>query len=179
MSEQQPLAAPDAMVELARAALDAYVREGRTIAAELPADESRERAGVFVCLHGPEGALRGCIGTFVPTRPSLAEEIVGNAIAAGSRDPRFAPVAAAELAGLHVTVDILGEPEEVAGVADLDPRRYGLIVRADDGRQALLLPDLEGIDTAQQQLLVTCRKGGISVQRDRYRLYRFEVRRHE
>lgn len=180
MSEQPPPgAAPDALVELARAALDAYVREGRVIDAGLPGGEPRDRAGVFVSLHGPGGALRGCIGTFVPMRPTLAEEIVGNAIAAGSRDPRFAPLAAAELAGLHVTVDVLGEPEEVAGVADLDPKRYGLIVRTDDGRQALLLPDLEGIDTAEQQLLVTCRKGGISAQHDRYRLYRFEVRRHD
>jgi AMMECR1 domain-containing protein len=119
------------------------------------------------------------LGTYLPTKSSLAEEIVANAIAAATRDPRFAPVGPAELAGLQVSVDVLGEPEEVAGVADLDPKRYGLIVRPDDGRQALLLPDLEGIDTAEQQLAVTCRKGGISAQRDRYRLYRFEVRRHE
>ena len=179
MSADRPLRAPaDPLVELARAAVVAYVRDGRVVDAVLPGDEPSERAGVFVSLHEPGGALRGCLGTFLPTKPSLAEEIVANAVAASSRDPRFAPVAAAELSGLHVSVDVLGEPEEVGGIADLDPKRYGLIVRTDDGRQALLLPDLEGIDTAEQQLVVTCRKGGISAQHDRYRLYRFEVRRH-
>ena len=174
-----PPAAADPLVELARAAVDTYVRDGRAVDATLPGGSPADRAGVFVSLHEQGGALRGCLGTFLPTKPSLGEEIVANAIAAASRDPRFAPVTPAELSGLRVSVDVLGEPEEVTGIADLDPKRYGLIVRTEDGRQALLLPDLEGIDTAEQQLLLTCRKGGISAQRDRYRLFRFRVQRHE
>ena len=177
--EEKGRVSPDPLVELARATIDSYVRDGRVVEAELRGWSPAERAGVFVCLHEPGGALRGCLGTFLPTKPSLAEEIVANAVAAASRDPRFPPVTVVELAGLSVSVDVLGEPEEVASVADLDPKRYGLIVRTENGRQALLLPDLEGIDTAEQQLLVTCRKGGISAERDHYRLFRFMVQRHE
>ena len=104
--------------------------------------------------------------------------VVGNAVSAASRDHRFAPVRPDELPGLHVSVDVLNEPEEIEGIEALDPRVYGLIVRTEDGRQALLLPDLEGVDTADQQLRITCRKGHIDPDRDRFRLFRFTVTRH-
>jgi AmmeMemoRadiSam system protein A len=169
----------DPLVDLARRAVEGYVREGRVVPAELPADSGPDQAGVFVSLHSPDDSLRGCIGTFRPSRLSLAEEIVSNAISAATRDPRFHPMRPEELEGLHVSVDVLEEPEEVSGVEELDPARYGIIVRCDDGRQALLLPDLEGVDTVQRQLDITCRKGGIDPERDRYRIYRFQVTRHK
>ena len=146
-------------------------------AAAIPGLEPR-RAGVFVCLHSPDGSLRGCIGTFQPTRATIEEEIVRNAISAATRDPRFLPLDSAELSGLDVSVDVLGEPEEVNGIQDLDPKEYGIIVQADDGRQALLLPDLEGVDTPEQQLLITARKGGMDPNVDRLRIFRFKVERH-
>lgn len=170
---------PDAILTLARRAVEAYVRSGEVIQPGLSPGGGPQRAGVFVSLHEADGALRGCLGTFLPTKPSLAEEIVANAVSAASRDPRFFPVTPKELEGLHVSVDILDEPEEVDGPEHLDPERYGLIVRTDDGRQALLLPRLEGVDSVDRQLAVTCRKGGIDPRKDRYRLYRFCVERHE
>jgi AmmeMemoRadiSam system protein A len=170
--EQDPLAT------LAREAIETYVRTGRTIAGELPGGAEKAHGGVFVSLHLPDGGLRGCLGTIVATRGNLAEEVVSNAVAAASQDPRFLPVAPAELEGLHVSVDVLSPPEEIAGPEELDPKKYGVIVRSEDGRQALLLPDLAGVDTAERQLMLTCRKGGIDERRDRYRLYRFTVQRH-
>jgi MEMO1 family protein len=168
----------DPLVDLARRAVEVWVREEQVISADLPADTGPERAGVFVSLHRSDGSLRGCLGTLGPTQPTLAAEIVGNAVNAASRDPRFWPVRPDELAGLHISVDVLNEPEEVEGVGALDPRVYGLIVRTEDGRQALLLPDLEGVDTPEQQLRITCRKGHIDPERDRFRLFRFTVTRH-
>jgi len=169
----------DALVALARRAVEHYVRDGDLVPPELPAAAAgRGRAGVFVSLHSPDGSLRGCLGTFLPTRPTLAEEVVGNAVAAASRDPRFRPVESGEVEQLQVSVDVLEPPEEVDGVEDLDPRVYGLIVRTGDGRQALLLPDLEGVDTTEQQVAVACRKGGIDPTRDLFRLFRFRVTRH-
>ncbi|HZK49239.1 MAG TPA: AMMECR1 domain-containing protein, partial [Thermoleophilia bacterium] len=85
---------------------------------------------------------------------------------------------AEELDGLRVSVDILDPPEDIDGIEQLDPARYGIIVRADDGRQALLLPDLEGVDTALDQLRIVCRKGGLDPARDRYHMQRFRVTRH-
>jgi AmmeMemoRadiSam system protein A len=168
----------DPLVALARRAVESYVREGKVLDPEpLPGVEPR-RAGVFVSLHLPDGSLRGCIGTTQPTQPEIEDEIVRNAISAATRDPRFHPVGADELKGLDISVDVLGEPEEVSGAEKLDPKCFGIIVQTADGRQALLLPDLEGVDTVDQQVCITCRKGGIDPVRDRYRIHRFQVERH-
>ena len=59
----------------------------------------------------------------------------------------------------------LGEPEPVDSQADLDPRRYGLIVQSkrEPWKRGLLLPDLEGIDTVEKQVYWTrYHKAGIS-----------------
>ena len=169
----------DALVALARQAVETVVRGGRPPEPDpIGPDQGPARAGVFVSLHLPDGSLRGCVGTFEPTRRTLAEEVVGSAVGAATRDPRFLPVRPNELEGLRLAVDVLEEPEDIEGVEQLDPSRYGVIVRTDDGRQALLLPDLEGVDTAEKQLSIVCRKGHIDPRRDRYRLQRFRVTRH-
>jgi len=168
----------DPLVDLARRAVEAWVIDQRVISAELPPDVGPRQAGVFVSLHQGDGSLRGCLGTLGPTKPTLAAEIIGNAVSAASRDPRFWPVRPDELPDLNVSVDVLNEPEEVEGIGALDPRVYGLIVRTDDGRQALLLPDLEGVDTPEQQLRITCHKGHIDAERDTFRMFRFTVTRH-
>ncbi|MBR3317056.1 MAG: AmmeMemoRadiSam system protein A [Atopobiaceae bacterium] len=169
----------DAYVRLARASLETFVRERRRIAvpADVP-DELREtRAGCFVSLK-IDGNLRGCIGTIEPTRASLAEEICANAISAGTRDPRFAAVRKDELADLVYDVDVLTKPEPVASTAELDPARYGVIVSCADGRRGLLLPDLDGVDTVDEQVGIAAQKGRIDLDFDEYRLERFEVVRH-
>lgn len=176
--EGTPKTATDPLVDLARRTVESYVRNGTTPPTGLPAGAGPERAGVFVSLHLPDGSLRGCIGTIGPTRPDLAQEIVNNAVCAATRDPRFPPLRPEELPGLDISVDVLGRPEPVADLDELDPKRYGIIVKTADGRQALLLPDLEGVDTVQQQIAITCRKGYIDAERDTYDIFRFEVVRH-
>jgi len=174
----RPEAGVDPLVAIARRAIETYVRDGIVIEPEAVTGTGPRQAGVFVSLHGPDGSLRGCIGTMQPTRSSVEEEIVSNAISAGTRDPRFYRLAETELEGLDVSVDVLGAPEEVAGPEDLDPKEYGIVVQARDGRQAVLLPDLPGVDTVEDQVRITCRKGGIDPDRDPYRLFRFRVERH-
>ena len=44
-------------------------------------------------------------------------------------------------------------------------------------KRGLLLPDLEGVDTVEDQIRIAMRKGGISPS-DNYRLQRFEVVRY-
>ncbi|MBQ6410604.1 MAG: AmmeMemoRadiSam system protein A, partial [Atopobiaceae bacterium] len=170
--------AEDPYVQLARASLEAYVRERRTIRppADTPSELLGRRAGCFVSLK-IDGQLRGCIGTIAPVRASLAEEICANAISAGTHDPRFAPVGEDELDDLVYDVDVLGEPEPVASADELDPARYGVIVSC-GSRRGLLLPDLDGVDTVEDQVSIAARKGGIDLRYDDYRLERFEVVRH-
>jgi AmmeMemoRadiSam system protein A len=172
-------AAEDPYVALARASLETYVRDGSRIEPPegLPDELAHRRAGAFVSLK-VAGELRGCIGTILPTQADLAHEICANAISAGTRDPRFEPVSADELGELVYDVDVLGEPEPVGGTDELDPTRYGVIVSTRDGRRGLLLPDLDGVDTVEEQVSIAARKGGIDLRGDEVSLERFEVVRH-
>ncbi|MBQ6527529.1 MAG: AmmeMemoRadiSam system protein A, partial [Clostridia bacterium] len=141
----------------------------------LPTELTGRRAGAFVSIH-KQGRLRGCIGTILPTRKSLAEEIIHNAVSAASEDPRFDPIAPDELKWLEISVDVLGEPENIDSEKELDVRRYGVIVSR-GGRRGLLLPDLEGVDTVEQQIAIARKKAGIR-EGEPVRLQRFEVVRH-
>ncbi len=169
----------DPYVALARASVEGFVRTGRTIErpAGLPPELVQARAGVFVSLH-EDGELRGCIGTISPVTGSVADEIVRNGVAAASEDPRFPPVRPDELDALAYSVDVLFPPEPVDSPAELDPVRYGVIV-AQGYRRGLLLPNLEGVDTVEQQLAIAKRKAGIDPADDDVRLERFEVVRHD
>lgn len=172
-------AGEDELVSLARAALEHRVRTGERLPppADLPGSLLARRAGCFVSIT-KNGQLRGCIGTIAPTRSSLAQEIAANAVSAGLHDPRFPPVAEDELPELVYDVDVLGEPEPVGGREELDPRRYGVIVSTTDGRRGLLLPDLDGVDTVDEQLRIAARKGGIALSEDGVAIERFVVERH-
>ena len=134
------------------------------------------RAGAFVSIH-EHGELRGCIGTIAPTTDSLAEEIIQNAISASTRDPRFYPIRPEELADLEISVDVLGEPEQISSMAELDVKRYGVIV-SHGRKRGLLLPDLEGVDTVEYQVAIARQKAGIR-EGEPITLERFEVVRHE
>ena len=169
MSEEHPL------VQLARKTIETYVRHGRKI--ELPKEltpEMQRKAGVFVSLHR-HGELRGCIGTIAPTQSNVAQEVIQNAISAATRDPRFSPVSAQEL-DLDISVDVLTEPEPISSTAQLDPKRYGVIVES-GMRRGLLLPNLEGVDTVEEQVDIARRKAWIGA-REPVKLYRFEVIRY-
>ncbi|MDR2801499.1 MAG: AmmeMemoRadiSam system protein A [Desulfovibrio sp.] len=135
-----------------------------------------ERKGCFVSIKTRTGALRGCIGTFLPTQPSLQQEIMVNAVSASVRDPRFPPMRADELDNVRISVDVLEPPEVLEEGMKLDPRVYGVIV-SKEGRRGLLLPDLAGVDTVDKQLLIAAQKAGIRDLRGA-RIERFTVRRY-
>lgn len=164
------------LTALAKKTVETYVKEGKTPTPEEITPEMRERAGVFVSIH-KLGELRGCIGTFEPTKPNVAEEIITNAISAATKDPRFPPITSSELSRLNYSVDVLTKPEPVAERDQLDPKKYGIIVES-GFRRGLLLPDLEGVDTVDYQIDICRQKAGIG--RDELiKLYRFEVRRYK
>lgn len=167
----------DAYVALARKTIEKYVRTGDIISTpeKLPEEMYRQKAGVFVSIK-KEGSLRGCIGTLSATRPSVADEIIHNAVSASSNDPRFAPVEPEELDMLTISVDVLGDMEPIDSPDMLDVKKYGVVVTK-GRKRGLLLPNLEGVDTVEEQIAIARRKAGIS-ERESVQLERFEVVRH-
>jgi len=163
------------LVRLARETVESYVRQRKTPEPKELTPEMKEQAGVFVSIK-KLGMLRGCIGTFEPTRPNVADETISNAISSATSDPRFPPVDAAELDQLSYSVDVLTKPEPVEDVSQLDPSRYGVIVES-GGRRGLLLPDLEGVSTVEEQIAICRQKAGI-LPHEPIKLHRFEVRRY-
>lgn len=167
----------DIYVKLAKKSLEAYVCQGKTIDTYkgLPKSMIDERAGVFVTIKS-RGRLRGCIGTIEPTRENIAQEIIYNSISAGTEDPRFPPVKAGELENLVFSVDVLKKPEPIESLKQLDVKKYGIIVSRGIKR-GLLLPNIEGIDSPDEQLSIALQKAGIGDKED-YLMERFEVVRH-
>lgn len=168
----------DAYVRLARQTIEAYVGERRQISIpkDLPEEMYESRAGVFVSLK-EEGRLRGCIGTIAPVQKNIAEEIIANAISVSTKDPRFHPVQTDELDKLVYSVDVLGTPEAITSPDELDVKRYGVIVTK-GRKRGLLLPNLDGVDTVEDQITIAKQKAGISTYDDDVQLERFEVVRH-
>ncbi len=167
----------DAYVKLARASVEAWVTRRRHIPVPegLPEEMLTTRAGVFVSLHR-HGRLRGCIGTIAATQDNIAQEILNNAVSACSRDPRFSPVRLDELSGLEISVDVLGEMEPIDSPDQLDVKRYGVVV-SHGHKRGMLLPNLDGVDTVEDQIRIARQKGGIR-EDEPYSLERFEVVRH-
>jgi AmmeMemoRadiSam system protein A len=163
------------LVRWARQSLEAYVESGRRLPPPEPLPEEMNcAAAAFVSLK-KDGQLRGCIGTLQPVRANLALEIRENVISAGTQDYRFSPVQKEELPELEYSVDVLSRPEPVQSISELDPKRYGVIVRQ-GSKSGVLLPDLEGVDTAEQQVGIAMQKAGIRPG-SKVDLERFEVRR--
>jgi len=182
------------LVSLAKETIEIYIKEGKMISVpkDFPEEFLKKRAGTFVTIE-KNGNLRGCIGTYLPTRINITEEIIQNAIAAATEDYRFGPVREKELPHLSYIVYILNEPELVKNISELDPKKYGIIVKtfpiSPKGnvvfnghvipKTGLLLPDLKGIDTIEKQISIACQKGGINPQREKILIYKFTVEKYQ
>lgn len=168
----------DQYINLARDTIYNYIKYNTII--DIPNNINRElldnKGAVFVSIH-EFGLLRGCIGTILPTRESIAEEIIYNAISAATQDPRFDRIKEEELDYLEINVDLLTTPEKIESKEELNPKKYGVIVKS-GYKRGLLLPDLEGIETIDEQIKIAMQKGEISPL-EGYELFRFEVIRHK
>jgi len=173
----------DPYIKLAKETIKEYLLSGRIIEIpkDLPLEILTRRAGIFICFKN-KGELRGCIGTFFPVYENIADEIIQNTISAATADPRFIPVQVHELGGLKITIDILSESIKIEDedINQLDPKKFGIVVKSEDGyRTGLLLPDLEGVDTVAQQISIACEKAGIDEYAENFHVYKFTVERHE
>jgi hypothetical protein len=183
------------LVKLAKNSVETFVKKGIIVSSgeNLPEEFLEKKAGTFVTIER-EGQLRGCIGTYLPTRNNIAEEVIHNAIAAAREDYRFAQIQEDELNYLSYTVYILSKPELVKNIFELNPKEDGLIVRNTpigpeesevifDGaivyKCGILLPDLEGVDTVEKQVSIVCQKAGIDPQKEKIIIYKFTVEKYQ
>lgn len=168
----------DAYVKLAKNSLEHYVKHGSYYheLSNLPSEMLENRNGVFVSLK-KDGELRGCIGTIEPYRENIAQEIIQNAVSSGIHDPRFDPVTEEELEHLVYSVDVLYLPEDITSKEELNVSKYGVIV-SNGQRKGLLLPNLEGVDSVEEQIGISLMKAGIGKE-ESYSMKRFEVVRHK
>ena len=163
--------------KLARQTIEEHVLHDRmSEVSEEISPELKERAGVFVSIK-KNGDLRGCIGTIKPTQDNIVQEVKNNAISAAARDPRFPAIQADELDDLTISVDIIGKQEEIEGLEELNPERYGVVIKS-GRRTGLLLPKLEGVNTPEEQVEIARRKAGLPSD-SQFDLYRFEVKRYK
>ncbi len=183
-------------VLLVKQAVENYIKEGKIISPpeDLPEEFLNRKAGTFVTIE-ENNQLRGCIGTYLPTKINIAEEIISNAITAATEDYRFAPIQKEDLPHLSYIVYILSRPELVKDISGLNPKKYGIIVKTLPiisaektdvvfnghlpSKTGLLLPDLDGVDTVEQQISIACQKGGIDPEREKTLIYRFTVEKYE
>ncbi len=162
------------LVVLARRAIESSLAE-KPLPSLAGMDGFEAPAGAFVSIK-KKGQLRGCIGTIQPVRPTLVQEVVDNAVAAATRDPRFPPLTEEELGEIIISVDVLTSPEPISGPDDLEPAKYGVIVQSGH-RRGVLLPDLPGVASVDQQVAIARSKAGIGPS-EPVQLFRFEVNRY-
>jgi uncharacterized protein (TIGR00296 family) len=158
------------LIKLARSTIEKLLREEGPVSPPRDApDKLKKNAGVFVTLETyPEKELRGCIGYPEPTLP-LVEATCKAAVSAAVEDPRFPPLAEAELEQTLVEVSVLTPPEliEVASPKEyannIEIGRDGLIVEKGFNR-GLLLPQVP-VDQGwnkEEFLSYTCIKAGLA-----------------
>ncbi len=168
----------NSFVTLAYQAIEKYLQTGHILTPSTPLPEELARPGaVFVSLHTAEGLLRGCRGTLTPIEPTLAEAIINTAIASATDDPRFPPMSYSELDGLDIKVDVLSDLEPVEDAGQLDEKIYGVVIRS-GYRRALLLPDIDAVDSVARQLELVRRKAGLGPD-EPAELFRFTVTRYK
>lgn len=185
------------LLQLAKLAVENHIKEKKII--DIPTDIPKEflekRAGVFITIQ-QEKELRGCIGTYLPTKRNIAEEVIHNAVAAASEDYRFSPITKIELPHLSYTIYILSEPSLVKDIKELNPEKYGIIIKTvpvsalpssifgtdfasqDYSKSGLLLPGLEGIDTVEKQISIACQKADINPEKEKFLIYKFVAEKY-
>ncbi len=173
----------DEYIKLAKKTIETYIKTGKKIGvpSDLPEDFYNCQKGAFVTIYtksNPKKELRGCIGTFLPTKKNVAEEIIDNAIASATRDYRFYPIVENELENIEYEISLLNPPGPTDSIQNLDAKKYGVIVKSKDGRTGLLLPDIDGVETPEHQIQIACQKAGIDLEHEKIELYRFTVEKH-
>ena len=126
------------------------------------------KAATFVTLK-ETNKLRGCIGTLEAYQP-LIQDVAEHAYAAAFNDPRFPPVNSIEEPMLHISISLLSSPDTISLnneqelVAQLEPRKTGLILEYGPHKATYLPSVWEQISSPQEFVSQLKRKAGLAEQ---------------
>lgn len=126
------------LLGFARAIVEAVVRGGDPARLPPPATPAERHGGVFVTLR-KLGRLRGCMGTLEVNLP--LGEAVRRAAADATRDPRFPPLSASELAELRFELSVLSAPVRTDAPLSLQLGTHGILIRH-GSKRGLFLPQV-------------------------------------
>jgi AmmeMemoRadiSam system protein A len=163
--------------QLAKDSINAFITTKKVMepSNDLPKTFFVQKAGVFVSIYNKK-ELRGCVGTYLPTKDNLAKEIISSSISA-CKDSRFYPIETKELPFLSFEVYILEEPRIIKDLKDLDPKKYGILILTSN-KSGLLLPNIEGVDTVEQQIEIACDKAGINIKNEEISIFKFLAKKY-
>lgn len=120
--------------------------------------------GTFVTIT-KKGMLRGCIGSILPRQP-IYQDVIDNAVAAATQDPRFKPLKKDELNDIKIEVSILDYPQQLLvknsaeAVKLLNPGVDGVILYYKNN-QSTFLPDVwKELKSPEEFLRQLCKKQG-------------------
>ena len=128
------------LLPIARAAISTAVGQPRH--ADETAQWLQEAGACFVTLT-QQGELRGCIGSLEARRPLLTD-VKANAVAAALQDPRFRPLAAAELIQTEIEVSLLSALQAMVfdsehhALDQLQPGVHGVVLEFERYRSTFL-----------------------------------------
>lgn len=155
------------LLDIARRSIEAGADSDLPLEVDVAAYPAPLRAvrASFVTLE-LDGRLRGCIGS-LDARSPMVIDVAQSAFKAAYRDPRFAPVSAAERPRLDLHVSVLSPMAPISFVSEEDliaklrPGVDGLVLR--DGRfYGTFLPDVwEGVDGPRDFLRRLKQKAGL------------------
>lgn len=168
----------DKYTGLAKQAVETFFKQRKImdLPKDLPKEFYEDKAGVFVTIYNGFN-LRGCIGTYEPTQENIGKEIIANAVSAATKDYRFNSITEQELPELKYEISVLSQPEKIKDKKELNAKKFGVLVKS-NGKSGLLLPDLEDVNTVEQQLSIACQKAGISYPEEKIEIYKFSIHKY-
>ena len=143
-------------------------------------EEFSKPAACFVTLNDSNRKMRGCMGTVSANKEDLYSEIINNTNYAAFKDNRFPPLEKKELDHVSFAVEIVGPMIKVSSLEELNPDKYGIMVKDEHGNMGVMLTIPERSITPEQQLALACKKGAITEKKiNNLNIYRFKIRAYE
>jgi len=168
------------LLKLARQAAENYIKYGQPagVPSPLPNELLQQRACYVSIMENPGRNLQAVYGQPLPQFNCLAQEVIHNTVEAIKirRTGQFRPI---DLSYMIYSVAVLGPLERITSAVHLNPESYGLYVRSDRNKSAIILPQRTGIESPADQIATALRESGINAEQEAVSMYRFYVSHYD